>query len=146
MPHLMPGKALSFLLTDVSRLMRQAFEKAIGALELDLTAGEIRVVSYVVAYDGSRQVALAELMGVEPMTMSAYLDRLETSSFVRRQPDPTDRRAKVVRPTERADELLDRIRPIADEVYRLATNGLSPEAIQTMQGSLAAMRSNLAPA
>ena len=35
-------------------------------------------------------------MGVEAMTLSAYLDRLEAAGLIERRPDPGDRRAKIV--------------------------------------------------
>ena len=47
MSQLMPGSSLGFLLTDVSRLFRQSFEKAVEAGGLELTPGEIRVLAHV---------------------------------------------------------------------------------------------------
>ena len=41
-------------------------------------------------------------MGVEAMTLSTYLDRLEALDLVRRSPDPADRRAKLVEVTDLA--------------------------------------------
>lgn len=142
MSQLMPGSSLGFLLTDVSRLFRQSFEKAVEACGLELTPGEIRVLAHVSTYDGSRQAVLAELMGVEPMTLSAYIDRLEMQGLVTRMPDPTDRRAKVIRPTEKVAKLFDEVRPIALGVYSHATRGLSPDQVQTMEAGLIAMRAN----
>jgi DNA-binding MarR family transcriptional regulator len=142
MSQLMPGTALGFLLTDVSRLFRQSFEKAVEESGLELTPGEIRALAHVTTYDGSRQAVLAELMGVEPMTLSAYIDRLELHGLVTRMPDPTDRRAKVIRPTEKVGKLFDEVRPIAYGVYNQATRGLSPDQVQTMEASLVTMRAN----
>lgn len=142
MTQLMPGSALGFLLTDVSRLFRQSFEKAVEAGGLGLTPGEIRVLAHVSTYDGSRQAVLADLMGVEPMTLSAYIDRLEMQGLVTRMPDPTDRRAKVIRPTEKVDKLFDEVRPIALDVYSHATRGLSADQVQMMEAGLIAMRAN----
>ncbi|KQT52680.1 hypothetical protein ASG43_19700 [Aureimonas sp. Leaf454] len=142
MSQLMPRTALGFLLTDVSRLFRQSFEKAVEQSGLELTPGEIRALAHVTTYDGSRQAVLAELMGVEPMTLSAYIDRLEMQGLVTRMPDPTDRRAKVIRPTEKVEKLFDEVRPLALGVYSQATRGLSPDQVQTMEASLVAMRAN----
>jgi len=50
---------------------------------------------------------LARLAGLHPATMTGILDRLEKGGWVRRERDPEDRRAVVVRVrTERAGELL----------------------------------------
>lgn len=143
MTQLLPGNSLGFLLTDLSRLFRQAFEKAVENAGLELTPGEIRALAHVSRHNGSRQAVLAERMGVEPMTLSAYLDRLEAHGLILRTTDPTDRRAKVISPTAAAEVVFERVRPIAMQVYFMLTRGLDPDEIRIMEGALVKMRSNL---
>lgn len=117
MTQLMPDNSLGFLLTDLSRLFRQAFEKSVGDAGLALTPGEIRALAHVARYGGARQAVLAERMGVEPMTLSAYLDRLEARGLIVRTTDPTDRRAKVISQTASARDVIEQIRPLAEQIY-----------------------------
>jgi MarR family transcriptional regulator, transcriptional regulator for hemolysin len=76
--------------------------------ENGLTAGEARTLAYVALYPASRQTALAAQMNVEPMTLVTFLDRLESRSLIARQPDPTDRRAKIVQLAPDAQPTLSR--------------------------------------
>lgn len=144
MTQLLPGNSLGFLLTDVARLFRQAFEQSVEDAGLELTAGEIRALAHVGRYLGSRQAVLAERMGIEPMTLSAYLDRLEARGLVRRTVDPSDRRAKVIDTTPAADAVFDRVRPLAHGLYDRMTQHLPREHVEVLQHALTVIRSNLA--
>ncbi|HEY9057486.1 MAG TPA: MarR family transcriptional regulator [Aurantimonas sp.] len=143
MSQLLPGNALGFVVVDIARLYRQAFEKAVVEAGLALTPGEIRALAYVARYEGSRQAVLAERMGVEPMTLSAYLDRLETSGLITRTVDPTDRRAKVIAPTKAAEQVFEEARPVALAVYERTVNGLDEEERKSLDSALQKMRANL---
>lgn len=143
MTQLLPGNSLGFLLTDLSRLFRHAFERSVEGAGLGLTPGEIRALAHVARYNGSRQAVLAERMGVEPMTLSAYLDRLEAHGLILRTVDPTDRRAKVISPTDAAETMFEKVRPLAMKLYNDMTRGLRDDEIRTMESALAAMRANL---
>jgi DNA-binding MarR family transcriptional regulator len=58
----------------------------------------------VLAYlevDGIRATDLSRLSGQHKQVIGTILDELETLGYVERRPDPADRRAKLVCPTER---------------------------------------------
>lgn len=143
MPKLEPGNSLGFLITDVARLFRQQLEKAVVEAGLELTAGEIRALSYVARHEGARQSVLAERMGVEPMTLSAYLDRLEVRGLVKRSTDPNDRRAKVIHTTEKADRVFENTKPVAYDVYDRITRGLDETERQEIERLLQLVRKNM---
>ena len=88
--------ALGFVLIDVARLLRSAFERRIAIAGLGLTPGEARTLVRISTLEGSRQLDIAQRMGIEPMTLSTYLDRLQSLGFIERRPDPADRRAKLI--------------------------------------------------
>jgi DNA-binding MarR family transcriptional regulator len=113
MPSSPETETFGFLVTDVARLMRQEFDRHIGEAGLGLTPGEARTLSHAARAGTVRQSVLAEHMGVEAMTLSGYLDRLEARGLVRRIVDPADRRAKLVQLTDDALVVLARIREIA---------------------------------
>lgn len=143
MTQLMSGNSLGFLLTDLSRLFRQAFEREVDGAGLELTPGEIRALAQVARYSGARQAVLADRMGVEPMTLSAYLDRLEAHGLIRRTTDPTDRRAKVISHTPAADRIFEQVRPLAMQVYARMTEGLDADELGILDSALVKMRANL---
>jgi DNA-binding MarR family transcriptional regulator len=135
--------SLGFLLNDTSRLMRQVFERRIAGIGLQITPGEARTLVYVAANEGARQSTIAERMGVEPMTVCGYIDRLEKCGLVHRQPDPADRRAKNVRTTEVAEATTAAIRAEAKIVVEQAQAGIEPENRALLAAALKQLRGNL---
>jgi DNA-binding MarR family transcriptional regulator len=132
-----------FLLTDTSRLFRQYFERMVTENGFGLTPGEIRALGYVIRFRGSRQALLAERMGVEPMTLSAYLDRLESRGLIQRTTDTSDRRAKLIEPTEEAYAVMRALDPLFTRIYQQLTQGLDADEMAVLARSLEKLRANL---
>ena len=135
--------SLGFVLIDVSRMLRGAFERRIAVAGLGLTPGEARTLVHVAALEGSRQQDIAQRMGVEPMTLSSYLDRLQSMGFIERRSDPADRRAKQIFTTGTADDLIAGIRIEQIELMERVTSGLTPDDLSLMRDRLKRMRANL---
>lgn len=143
MPLKTDPDSLGFLLNDTSRLMRQSFERRIAGIGLQITPGEARALIYVAANEGARQSAIADRMGVEPMTVCGYIDRLEKIGLVGRQPDPSDRRAKNLRTTEAADAMITAIRAEAKVLVEQVQAGLDPATRSLLVAALKQVRGNL---
>lgn len=138
MTRLVEPDALGFVMTDVGRLLRTAVEARIARSGLGLTPGAARALLHVAALDGPRQTELAERLGIEPMTVSGYVDRLEAAGLVQRRPDPVDRRAKCVFLTDEAVATVDQVRALARSVLDEALAGINPEDRQTFETVLRA--------
>jgi MarR family transcriptional regulator, transcriptional regulator for hemolysin len=134
---------IGFLVGDVSRLFRRRFEAAVAAAGLEVTVGEARTLFHAAREDGMRQAALAERMGIEPMTLVNYLDRLERRGLIAREPDPSDRRAKIVRVTPAAEPFLERLEAVARGVRRQAVSGLPEREMEAARRALERIRGNL---
>jgi DNA-binding MarR family transcriptional regulator len=122
-------KSLGFLVQDVARLLRSEFGRKVGEAGLELTTGEARALVHTVAAAGARQTEIAERMGVEPMTLCGYVDKLEARGLVERRPHPDDKRAKRIVPSEGAKEAIETIMPLARGVTSAAVDGLPEEDI-----------------
>lgn len=66
----------------------------------DFTLAQARVMQRI-GPDGTRLTELAEAAQVTKQTASHLVDQLERTGYVRRTPDPTDARARLVRLAER---------------------------------------------
>ncbi|MGB3502844.1 MAG: MarR family transcriptional regulator [Mesorhizobium sp.] len=108
--------SFGFLLTDTSRLYRAEFDRRVTEAGIGVTPGEARTLVQAARAGMVRQSVLAERMGVEAMTVSGYLDRLEANSLIERLPDPSDRRAKLVALTDKANDALARIRDVGNRL------------------------------
>lgn len=135
--------SLGFLLNETSRLMRSNFERRIAGIGLQITTGEARALIYIAGNEGARQSVIAERMGVEPMTVCGFIDRLERLGLANRQPDPADRRAKNVRTTEAAEATIAALRAEARVLVDAAQAGLDPAAKAALTAALKTVRGNL---
>ncbi len=126
-----------------ARLLRARFARALDDAQLGLTAGEARALVYVNRHPGSRQAVLAGHMGVEPMTLVGFLDRLEALGHIVRETDPTDRRAKTVRLTPQAEPLLERVLTVFRTVREAVLEEFSAEEVEQMRGLLIRLRTRL---
>lgn len=137
--------SLAFLLNSSARLLNNAFERRISEAGLGLTPGEARALLTVAAIDGSKQSEIAARMGIEPMTICAYLDKLQSLDLIERQQDPHDRRSKRILLTEDADSMLKAVRQEIDQLVLQATQGLDDADIAAFHGFLQALHKNLQP-
>jgi len=119
------GDAFGFLLATTARLMRQRFEAALAATDLDLTPGEGRTLAMADKLGPVRQTELAAALAIEPMSLVAHLDRLEARGMVERRPDPDDRRSKRVHLTARARPALRRILRVLGQAREQAMHDFS---------------------
>lgn len=132
-----------FIVNDIARLIRAEMDQRCAGAGLGLTTGEGRVLLNVSRTGPIRQAALAERLGIEAMTLSGALDRLETKGFVERQPDPADRRAKLVTLTETGTTVVAQIEPIAASIRGDAAHGIEPDEWQRLLAALRIARANL---
>ncbi|PTW63454.1 DNA-binding MarR family transcriptional regulator [Breoghania corrubedonensis] len=138
-----PERTISFLLTDLARLARRHFADGLADAGLGLTLGEARTLAIARRLPDRRQTALAEYLGVEPMTLVGFLDRLEAAGLVERVPDPCDRRAKLVRPTEKAAPAIRVFDEVVARIRETAFAGFCDEDIERTFTLLQALRVNL---
>lgn len=65
-----------------------------------------QVLATTVGEGPKRQLDLAAHLGVDRTVMTYLLDDLENAGLVQRQPDPADRRARLILPTDQGAERL----------------------------------------
>src|SRR3954447_2553462 len=72
---------------------------------------------------------LAAALGIDPPNATVVVDDLESMGLVRRQPHPTDRRAKVVEATRKGKEMARR----ADEILSTPPPALSALGVDDLE-------------
>ncbi|MCB1418540.1 MAG: MarR family transcriptional regulator [Notoacmeibacter sp.] len=145
----MPGidpDSLGFLVADISRLIRLSMDRANARSDAGVTPGEARVLAFAARSGPVRQMRLAEMTGLEAMTISGHLDGLEAKGLVKREADPSDRRAKLVHLTPAAEPVLDLIAETGLSIRAVASAGLTEAEWETLKNSLRKVRSNLVDA
>lgn len=129
-------------MSDISRLMRRAFDER--ARGIGVTRPQWQVLTMLARHEGINQGGLAELLDVEPITLCRMVDRLQEAGMVKRRADPADRRAWRLFLTERANGLLNELRPLALNLFDEAMTGLSAPEREALHEMLERVRVNLA--
>lgn len=136
-----PADSLGFLLADISRLMRRAYSQHLDANQLTLAQG--RVLVYLSRHQGLRQVELAELLEIQPITLTRQLEILTTQGLIERRPDARDKRAYQWYLTPAATPQLAAISDSAERIKQQALAGLSEQQAEQLTTSLRQVRDNL---
>lgn len=92
------GDDLSFLLARANALSLAAGNAALG--EHGLRVRSYSILALVAGDARPSQRELAEFLRLDPSQVVALVDDLQTRGFVKREPDPNDRRANVVVATD----------------------------------------------
>jgi MarR family transcriptional regulator, transcriptional regulator for hemolysin len=95
---------LGFLMHDVSRLRRMAFDQLMKPL--GVTRSQWWVIAHLSRHDGMMQTELASLLDIGKVTLGGLVDRLEAGGLVVRRLDGVDRRVRRIFLTENAHRLI----------------------------------------
>jgi DNA-binding MarR family transcriptional regulator len=105
--------------------------------------GDVRPAHYTVFQhmppEGIRLTALAEAALLTKQTMGYLVDDLEALGYVERVPDPTDRRAKLVRLTTRGWEVDRTVREVITQIEADWAQRLGEEEYQQLTRLLRAL-------
>ena len=132
---------LGFLIHDVSRLRRSAFDRCLKPLSV--TRSQWWVLAYLSREDGMTQSQLAEELDLGKVAVGGLIDRLEKSGLVRRDADATDRRVNRVFLEPRSKQLITRMRKVSHRMNERIFSGLSDDKLGGTATTLDAMKRNL---
>ncbi|MEX0405725.1 MarR family transcriptional regulator [Aquibium sp. LZ166] len=144
MPTRQDSDSFGFIVGDISRLIRAEMERRIAAAGLSVTPGEGRTLLNIARIGTVRQNVLAERMGVEAMTLSGYVDRLEQRCLVSRAVDPADRRAKLVSLTSEAEGVVEELRALGDSLRADLSRTMRSDEWDALMSNLRRIREDLA--
>jgi DNA-binding MarR family transcriptional regulator len=134
---------LGFLVHDVSRMRRRLFD--LEAKALGITRSQWWVLGNLSRHhnDGMMQTALAALLDVGKVTIGGIVDRLETSGYVVRKPDASDRRAKHVYITASGRQVLQQLAAVGRDFNHKVCSGISDREIRLAERVLSKMKTNI---
>ncbi|MEK6245892.1 MAG: MarR family transcriptional regulator [Pseudomonadota bacterium] len=135
------SRNFGFLLNDVARLLRTAYDRRIR--KLGLTRAQWWVLTHLFRGDGVSQSELAETLEIEKPTLGRLLDRLEAKGWVRREHDARDRRVWRVHLTDEVEPALRTMRALAAELRRDALAGIRAAERERFVDTLLAIKANL---
>lgn len=137
-----PERSFGFLLHDAARLLRRDFDRRTRAM--GLSRAQWAALAHLRRREGCNQSTLAELLEVEPISVSRLIDRMEEAGWIERRADPADRRVRTIHLTRRSAQAFDSIKSVAGEVYEEALAGLAAEKRRILVEGLNTIIANLA--
>jgi MarR family transcriptional regulator for hemolysin len=136
-----PNREFAFTLNDVARLLRTYADQR--AAVFGITRAQWAVMARLDRSEGLKQSELAEMLDLQPITLTRLLDRLADNGLIERRPDPHDRRAKRLFLTPAARPLLERLSGLAEELMSTALAGIDRATVKLMLVNLLLAKENL---
>ncbi len=135
------NREFAFSIMDVARLLRTYADQR--ARLFGMTRAQWAVLVRLDRSEGLKQSELAEILDLQPITLTRLLDRLNASGLIERRPDPNDRRANRLYLTPAARPLLNRLDALGAEMMDTVLEGLTPQSVKRMLDEFGTVRENL---
>ena len=130
-----------FEIGETAHALRKAFDRR--AIGLGVTRAQWKVLFRLTRQPGLRQNELADMLDVEPITLSRIVDRLEEAGHVERTPDPADRRVWRLQVTEQAKPLVAKLQGVGHDLVEEAFEGIETKDLERVRDVLARVRENV---
>jgi DNA-binding MarR family transcriptional regulator len=113
-----------FTLGELYRLLRVYADKE--ASRFGITRAQWAVLSKVERSEGMKQSELAELLEMQPITLTRLIDKLCDNDWIERRSDASDRRVKRLYLKKAGRQLLGRMSGLKSELTANALDGITP--------------------
>jgi DNA-binding MarR family transcriptional regulator len=121
------------------RAMEQRVLGALAEAGYDITLAQARLFQRI-APGGSRLTDLAEQAQITKQSAGFLVEALEKAGYVRRVPDPTDARARLVQIAPRGQRGVDAARQVVEDVVAEWTRHLGAERMRALTEALVSLR------
>jgi MarR family transcriptional regulator for hemolysin len=134
-------RELAFVINDVGRLLRTLADQK--AAQFGMTRAKWAVLARLERFEGLKQTELAEMLDLQPITLTRLLDGLAHNGLIERRPDANDRRANRLHLTAAARPLLERLGMLGHDLMGTALDGLDDASVASLLADLSAVKENL---
>jgi DNA-binding MarR family transcriptional regulator len=130
-----------FALFEVQRLLRLYADKQ--AAQYGLTRSQWAVLAKVNRTEGLKQTEVAELLEMQPITLTRLIDKLCDSGLLERRNDANDRRVNRLYLTNAARPLMAKLAALRAEVAATAFTGFTVPETHRLVEQLEAIKDNI---
>jgi len=135
------NREFAFTINDVARMLRTYADHK--ASQFGVTRAQWAVLARLDRFEGLKQSELAEMLDLQPITLTRLLDRLCDNGLIERRADPNDRRAKRLFLTDAARPVLEQLGALGEEVMTATLAGVPRAAVEQIVAQLAVVKENL---
>jgi len=134
-------REIAFTIMDVARLLKTYADQR--ARQFGISRAQWAVLLRIDRTEGLKQSELAEILDLQPISLTRLLDRLADNGLIERRSDPNDRRANRLYLKPAAKPLLDRLSELGADMMETVLEGLPPRSIDRMLEELGMLKDNL---
>ena len=133
-----------FLISRIKQVSGRLFDRMLAEADVDAFNGAQGRILYVLWQgDGLTISQISAQTSLANTTLTSMLDRMEQSGLITREPSPTDRRALLIRLTDKARALRQDYDHISQRMNELYYLGFTEEEIRQFEGYLTRILDNL---
>jgi MarR family transcriptional regulator for hemolysin len=141
MPSQPIKREIAFTIMDVARLLKTYADQR--ARQFGISRAQWAVLIRIDRHEGLKQSELADMLDLQPISLTRLLDRLADSGLIERRADPNDRRANRLYLKPDAKPLLGRLAELGADLMETVLEGLSDTSIERMLKELGLVKDNL---
>ncbi|HXX25753.1 MAG TPA: MarR family transcriptional regulator [Pseudolabrys sp.] len=134
-------REIAFNIMDVARMLRTYADQR--ARQFGISRAQWAVLVRLDRSEGLKQSELAEILDLQPISLTRLLDRLAKNGLIERRADPNDRRANRLYLLPAARPLLEQLGRLGADMMEAVLDGLDTKSNERLLRDLHAMRDNL---
>src|SRR5471032_3065296 len=134
-------REIAFTIMDVARMLRTYADQR--ARQFGISRAQWAVLVRIDRTEGLKQSELAEILDLQPISLTRLLDRLAESGLIERRADPNDRRANRLFLKPAARPLLAKLAKLGTDMMATVLEGLDAKSNERLLRDLVLMKDNL---
>lgn len=133
-----------FLISRIKQMGTRIFDRMLAASGIDSFNGAQGRILYVLWQNDAISISsLSAQTSLANTTLTAMLDRMESMGLIVRQPDPRDRRNRLIALTDKARSLQDDYTRISQKMNEIYYDGFTETEIMQFESYLQRILNNL---
>lgn len=133
-----------YLISRIKQVGTRLFDRMLADADIDAFNGAQGRILYVLwGKDGITISQLSAQTSLANTTLTSMLDRMEASGLIRREPSPRDRRALLIRLTDKARSLQADYDRISQQMNERYYEGFTEAEVRQFEAYLERVLSNL---
>jgi len=141
MPKMPVPREIAFTIKDVARMLGTYADQQ-GRV-LGVSRAQWTVLVRLERTEGLKQSELAEILDLQPISLTRLLDRLDENGLIERRADPNDRRVNRLYLKPAARPLLEQLATLSVSFMATVLEGIDAESMDRMLRDLTLVKDNL---
>ena len=141
MPQFPQSREIAVSVIDVARMLKTYADQR--ARQFGISRAQWTVLIRLDRCEGLNQSELAEILDLQPISLTRLLDRLAANGLIERRPDPNDRRANRLYLTPAARPLIEELSHLGEDMMTTVLEGIDDASREQLLRELGVMKDNL---